>query len=114
MAETARAQVVTAEIAYPGGAVQFRFGRYLSGDGSRWVRHGPFHEFYQSGQVHTEGNYEHGLEQGLWREYHENGQVAAEGHFVDGAEDGVWQWWNAKGREEETIVYRDGVEIDSD
>jgi antitoxin component YwqK of YwqJK toxin-antitoxin module len=105
--------IETTEIKYQSGEVQFRFGQYLAADGRRWVRHGPFREFYPNGQVATEGEYEDGLQQGLWRDYHENGQVAAEGYFVDGAEDGVWQFWNAKGKMEETIVYRDGVEIDS-
>ncbi len=101
------------EVPYKSGAVQFRYGRYLSEDGQRWIRHGKFCEFYANGQVASEGEYEDGLEQGLWRDYHENGQVAAEGYFVDGAEDGVWQFWNAKGKAEETIVYRDGVEMES-
>jgi antitoxin component YwqK of YwqJK toxin-antitoxin module len=103
----------TTEIRYQSGEVQFRYGRYLSADGQRWIRHGPFREFYANGQVASEGAYEDGLETGLWRDYHENGQVAAEGYFVDGAEDGVWQFWNAKGKAEETIVYRDGVEMES-
>jgi antitoxin component YwqK of YwqJK toxin-antitoxin module len=107
----AEKRVVTAEIRYASGAVQFRYDHYLSADGQRWVRHGPFQEFYEDGTLACEGQYEDGLEQGRWRDYHENGQLAADGYFVDGAEDGVWQFWTAKGKEEETIVYRDGVEI---
>ena len=76
--------IETAEIRYQSGEVQFRYGRYLAADGQRWIRHGPFREFYANGQVASEGEYADGLEQGLWRDYHENGQVAAEGHFVDG------------------------------
>jgi antitoxin component YwqK of YwqJK toxin-antitoxin module len=111
MPETKTTQTV--EIRYQSGEVQFRYDQYRAADGQRWIRHGPFREFYANGQVATEGEFEDGLQQGLWRDYHENGQVAAEGYFVDGAEDGVWNFWNAKGKAEETIVYRDGVEIDS-
>ena len=106
-------QVVIVEIPYASGVVHLRYGRYLSADGRRWVRHGPYQEFYEDGTVASAGQYEDGLAQGHWRDYHENGQLAADGYFVDGAEDGVWQFWTAKGKEEETVIYRDGVEIES-
>ena len=102
-----------AEIKYRSGKVQFRYGHYLSDDGKRWIRHGPFREFHENEQLASEGEYDNGLATGLWRDYHENGQVAAEGYYVDGVEDGVWQFWKADGKEEETIIYRDGVEMES-
>src|SRR5262245_25011064 len=112
MAESTK-RLLVAEIPYASGAIHFRFTYYLSPDRKRWIRHGQFCELYENGTVASEGLYEDGLQQGPWRDYHENGQVAGEGHFVDGVEDGVWQFWTARGKEDETIVYRDGVEVDA-
>jgi antitoxin component YwqK of YwqJK toxin-antitoxin module len=104
-------ELTVAEIPYNSGAIHFRYERYLSPGGRRWVRHGSYREYYENGSLASEGRFEDGREQGEWRDYHENGQLAALGAFVDGREDGVWQFWNDKGKDEETIVYRDGIEI---
>lgn len=86
-----------AEILYENGVVQFRYARYLSPDGSRWIRHGLFVAYHANGQVASEGNYEHGAEQGHWRDYHVNGILAAEGEYQAGVEVGEWMFWNSDG-----------------
>jgi antitoxin component YwqK of YwqJK toxin-antitoxin module len=89
-----------AEIPYESGQVHLRYFRYLSTDGSKWIRHGLFRAFHENGALASEGEYEHGQENGLWRDYHSNGQIAAEGHYANGAESGPWRYWDAAGRTE--------------
>ena len=71
-----------AEIPYESGAIHFRYSRFPSEDGTRWIRHGLFVEYSESGVVLAEGNYNNGKEEGLWCSYHDNGQKAAEGHYA--------------------------------
>ena len=73
-----------AEIPYPSGSIQFRYSRILSPDKTRWIRHGLFVRYSETGQIVSEGNYVLGQEQGLWRDFHSNGQLAAEGLGKDG------------------------------
>ena len=84
-----------AVIPYETGETHFRYARYLSGDGSRWIRHGLFRAFHRNGALASEGHYQHGVEHGIWRDYHENGQLAAEGSYENGEEVGTWQYWEA-------------------
>lgn len=86
-----------AEIPYESGEVNFRYSRYLSADGTKWIRHGLFRRHYEDGTLASEGLYEHGTEPGLWRDYHPNGQLAAEGHYDHGVESGSWRYWDSNG-----------------
>lgn len=86
-----------AEIPYETGEIHFRYARYLSGDGSHWIRHGLFRAYHLNGNVASEGNCVDGAEHGQWRDYHENGQLAAEGFYEHGKEVGEWHFWNEDG-----------------
>lgn len=88
-----------AEIFHESGELQYRYSRYLSNDGSKWVRHGLFTAFHRNGEPASEGTYVDGLEDGNWRDFHENGLIAAEGSYVKGVETGTWRYWNADGTE---------------
>ncbi len=94
-----------AEIPYESGELQYRYARYLSEDGTRWVRHGLFQAYYISGSLKSEGTYQHGLESGEWRDFHENGQLAAFGRYEDGVEVGSWNFWDSSGRPEGSTTY---------
>ncbi|MEM4987354.1 hypothetical protein V8G57_08125 [Collimonas sp. H4R21] len=86
-----------AEILYPSGKVKCRYARYLSEDGTRWIRHGPYRAHHENSQLASEGTYVNGKEDGLWRDYHSNAQLAAEGSYRDGVEVGDWLYWNDDG-----------------
>ena len=86
-----------AEIPFENGGVRFRYTRYMSSDGVRWIRHGLFRAYYPDGELASEGHYVDGLENGLWRDFHKNGQLAAAGHYQNGEEVGVWEFWNEDG-----------------
>lgn len=88
-----------AEIPYETGEIQFRYSRYMAGDGSRWVRHGLFRAYHKNGALASEGVYADGVEQGIWRDYHENGTIAAEGQYENGQEAGLWRYWDENGIE---------------
>lgn len=90
-----------AEILYVSGARRFRYARYLSEDGSKWIRHGLFEEYHENGAIASTGSYVHGNEQGLWRDFYENGQLAAEGHYESGGEVGAWSYWSPDGKREQ-------------
>lgn len=89
-----------AEIPYAAGPVRFRYARVMAPDGSRWIRHGLFVEYSETGRVLSEGQYVDGQEHGLWRDYYPDGQPASEGHYRSGQEVGVWRHWNPSGAEE--------------
>lgn len=97
-----------AEIPYDSGKIQYRYARYLSEDGSRWIRHGLFRSYWQNGNLKGEGHCERGSEMGFWSDYHENGQMAARGQYVEGKQQGTWRFWDSDGNEEQPAEYRDG------
>jgi antitoxin component YwqK of YwqJK toxin-antitoxin module len=86
-----------AEILDEGGALKYRYSRYLSPDGQRWIRHGLFVAYHPNGRVATEVTYEHGAEHGPSRDYHPNGVVAAEGHYAGGKQVGEWRYFRDDG-----------------
>ncbi len=89
-----------AEILYETGEVRFRYARYLSPDGAKWIRHGLFTELHMNGQLISQGMYADGLEDGSWQDFYDNGQIAAEGTYSQGTEVGIWRYWNPDGTEE--------------
>ena len=90
-----------AEIPYESGAIRYRYSRYMSPDGTRWIRHGLFRAYHENGALASEGHYEDGAEHGPWRDFHPNGQLAAEGQYDRGQEVGTWRHWDENGREAE-------------
>jgi hypothetical protein len=89
-----------AEILYESGAVKFRYARVLSPDRTRWIRHGLFVAYDETGAAVLQGQYVEGKEEGLWRDFYPDGQPAAEGRYQKGLEVGVWRHWNSDGTEE--------------
>ena len=100
-----------AEIPHTSGSMRYRYSRYLSPDGTRWVRHGLFVEYHENGKRAGEGSYSHGSEEGLWQYFHPNGQLAAEGHYVEGKEEGAWRYWKTTGEPEPSVAYKLGEEV---
>jgi antitoxin component YwqK of YwqJK toxin-antitoxin module len=91
------ADLSIAEVLYETGEIHFRYARYLSSDGRRWIRHGRFTAYHPNGKLASEGEYVHGTEHGLWRDYHATGALAAEGDFENGEQKGTWRYWNEDG-----------------
>lgn len=94
-----------AEIPYETGEIHFRYSRKMSVDGTKWIREGHFIEYYQNGNVASEGNYIDGLEDGYWKDYYENGKIAAEGYYSKGEETGKWCYYDEQGNLEDEEEY---------
>lgn len=77
-------QLNIAKIFYESGKLQYRYARCRASDGARWIGHGLFTAVHENGQLASEGNYVHGLENGIWRDFHENGRLAVEGRYEKG------------------------------
>ena len=86
-----------AEIPYETGELHYRYSRKMSPDGTKWIRDGLYQEFYENGNVASEGLYHEGLEEGAWKDYHENGNLAAEGNYSKGKETGIWRYYDEEG-----------------
>ncbi len=99
-----------AEIPYESGATHYRYSRVSSSDGTRWLKHGLFVEYAESGAVLSEGTYVYGKEHGQWRDFHPNGQLAAEGLYDGGKENGLWRFWDESGKQERAVTYEQGQE----
>lgn len=83
-----------AEIMYETGELRYRYSRKKSSEGTRWIREGSFVEYYQNGNMCSEGYFIDGLEDGYWKDYHENGILAAEGYYSKGKETGTWRFFD--------------------
>lgn len=90
-----------AEILYETGELHYRYSRKMSSDGTMWIREGLFEEYYQNGNLASEGLYNDGLEDGYWKDYYENGNIAAEGYYSKGKEIGKWRYYDEQGKVEE-------------
>jgi len=82
------------EILDNNGNIKYRYTRYLSEDGTHWIRHGLFVAYYENGTIASEGVYKHGLEDGLWQDYYDNGCLAAKGYYKNGEQLDGWEYWD--------------------
>lgn len=79
-------------------------------------RQGPWKEFFETGELKSEGKYKDGKRVGPWKHYHANGKIEQTGSYVDGQPDGEWKWYFSDGalRREETYYLgkEDGTSIE--
>lgn len=62
------------------------------------MRDGPWKEFYEDGQLRSEGVYRNGNRIGKWRFYHPDGALEQEGNYNNqGNTNGLWKWYYANG-----------------
>lgn len=102
---------VTAAKIYSKGKV---IGEGIVDDQGR--RQGPWKEFYESGELKSEGNYKNGLREGEWVFYYRDGKEEQRGSYYKGEPDGEWKWTYNNGQtwREETFVegFEDGLAIE--
>jgi antitoxin component YwqK of YwqJK toxin-antitoxin module len=101
----------TEEVRSEDGTLHFRYSKYLSADGSRWIRHGLLVAYDLDGSIAGEVTYSHDIEEGPCRHYHRNGQLASSGTLKAGKEDGQWKFYDENGVLERTTIYCNGVEV---
>lgn len=60
-------------------------------------RHGSWKAYYKTGQLWSEGSFEHGLSTGKIVMYYETGELRAEGEYLKGERTGKWVYYNKSG-----------------
>lgn len=70
---------------YPNGAI---YGEYsVRGDD---IYHGPFTEFYETGEIKASGSYTNSIADGIWTMYDKQGNIILKEEFEATSED--WEW----------------------
>ena len=52
---------------------------------------GLYKEYYPSGELRIDGNYDKGYEEGIWKYYRKTGKIKTKGKFKNGEKVGVWK-----------------------
>ncbi|MBI1287212.1 MAG: hypothetical protein GC178_06495 [Flavobacteriales bacterium] len=73
-------------------------------------RQGPWKEFYETGELRSEGKYKDGLREGDWVFYYKDGKEEQRGSYHRGKPDGEWKWTFANGQTWREEVFYDGLE----
>ena len=67
--------------------------------------HGIVKDYYISGKIQMEGNFEKGVEDGIFTYYYENGLVSSKGEKKYGFSNGAWEYWYENGKLREKRDY---------
>jgi len=73
-------------------------------------RQGPWKEFYEPGELRSEGKYKDGLREGEWKFYYKDGKEEQRGAYRRGKPDGEWKWTHPKGITWREETFYDGLE----
>lgn len=72
------------------------------------VKHGPYKEYYENGQLAYSSNYINSLEEGSYTSYHENGSISEEGISKKGLPHGIYKYYSKDGVLIEKVTYELG------
>lgn len=78
----------------------FRYGKII-GEGiftDAGQKQGNWKEYYDEGNLKSEGNYVDNLKDGYWQYYYSNGNVEERGKYIMGAPDSTWFWYYSDGK----------------
>lgn len=73
-------------------------------------RQGPWKEFYETGELRSQGKYKNGSREGEWVFFYENGKEEQRGTYLRGKPDGDWKWTYLNGQTWREEVFYDGLE----
>lgn len=73
-------------------------------------RQGPWKEFYETGELRSEGKYKDGLREGDWVFYYRDGKEEQRGAYFKGKPDGNWKWTYNNGQVWREEIFYDGLE----
>jgi len=72
---------------------------------------GYWKEFYESGNIKSEGEYFNGKRKGNWKFYYEDGSIEQIGSYnYKGNKDGSWKWYYQSGKIKREENFKDGLE----
>lgn len=79
-------------------------------------RQGPWKEFYETGELRSEGSYKQGLREGDWIFYYRDGKEEQRGSYYKGKPEGDWKWTYNNGQtwREESFIdgYEEGLAVE--
>jgi antitoxin component YwqK of YwqJK toxin-antitoxin module len=73
-------------------------------------KQGVWKEYYDDGNIKSEGEYEDDLKIKEWKYYYPSGKIEQRGSFLKGKLTGTWRWYFENGRLLREEVYRNGLE----
>jgi antitoxin component YwqK of YwqJK toxin-antitoxin module len=73
-------------------------------------RQGPWKEFYETGELRSEGKYKDGGREGDWVFYYRDGKEEQRGAYHKGKPDGDWKWIYDNGQIWREEIFYDGLE----
>jgi antitoxin component YwqK of YwqJK toxin-antitoxin module len=71
---------------------------------------GMWKNFYNTGELKSEGNYENGVKQGKWTYFFKEGNIEQTGEYENGRLNGSWTWYFRNGTVEREEEYYNGRE----
>ncbi len=74
------------------------------------IKQGLWKEYYDSGELRSEGKYENGVRVGEWKFYYRNGKIDQKGKYIKGKPEGDWRWFHENGNPWREEVYLKGKE----
>lgn len=69
---------------------------------------GLYQEYYQTGELKSEGNIIDGKSNGLWKYYYKSGKLKAEGYEKNGVKEGLWKYYHESGTVSSEGIYMNG------
>ena len=75
------------------------------------MNHGIYRDYYESGQIRTDANYDNGALDGSYSFYHENGNVYVEVIYDKGDLDGLITFYKPNGKVLEKVMYKNGTPV---
>ena len=72
------------------------------------MNHGPYKDFYESGQIRTDANYRNGKFHGPYTFYHENGKIYVQVEYKKGNLNGDVSFFDEAGKLIEVVKYKNG------
>lgn len=90
----------------------FRRG-ILVGEGiydDQGIKQGLWKEYYDTGELRSEGKYEAGTRVGEWKFYYKNGKLDQKGKYIKGKPEGDWRWFYENGNPWREEIYSKGKE----
>ena len=75
------------------------------------MNHGIYRDYYESGQIRTDANYDNGALDGSYSFYHENGNAYVEVIYDKGDLDGLITFYKPNGKVLEKVMYKNGTPV---
>ena len=73
-------------------------------------KHGLWKYYYISGELMSQGEFEHGYRNNEWIYFYKNKDIQQKGKYINGVPNGLWTWWYENGKIHREEGFRKGKE----